>query len=579
MKNKDIADLLTRMGMLLEIKGENLFKIKAYFKAADHISALPEDIADIRQQNRLEEIPGVGKVIKEKIVEWLDTGRLSSYEKLTKEIPESLLEIINIPSVGPKKAKLFYEKLNIKSPSELLKAAQDGQLEKLPGIQNKTIEKIIKGIGIVEKGQERINRGAADHIASGIVSELSGLKSVKQIDVAGSFRRCQETVRDIDILVQSSNPGEVMEKFVNLPVVKSINARGDTKSSVMTDRNIQIDLRVVDKKHYGAALLYFTGSKNFNIKLRQIAIKKKLKVNEYGVFKILEGKEDEYLAGKTETDCLRALGLNFVPPELREEIGIHELFDGDSITSVPELVDQEHMKGEFHVHSTYSDGKDTIEQMAEKAKQLGYEYLAISDHSIGLRIARGVSPKDLVKKRQEIDRLNQLDRKFHILMGSEVEIDTDGNLDYNDSILSEFDVVIAAIHGGFEQSSKQLTKRLISACTNKYVNIIAHPMGVHFGKRDPYQIDFKEVCKAAVDNNIFLEINSFPIRLDLDSHNVYLARKYGVKFVINSDAHRVEHMDYIKYGIGIARRGWLNKQDILNSLTFKQLNSALKKNY
>ena len=579
MKNKDIADLLTRLGMLLEIKGENVFKIKAYFKAADHISALPEDIADIKQQNRLEEIPGVGKAIKEKIIEWLDTGRLSSYEKLIKEIPESLLEITNIPSVGPKKAKLFYEELNIKTPSELLKAAQDGKLEKLPGIQSKTIEKIIKNIGIVEKGQERINRGTADHIAAGIVSELSGLKSVKQIDVAGSFRRCQETVRDIDILVQSSNPGEVMEKFVNLPVVKSINARGDTKSSVMTDRNIQVDLRVVDKKHYGAALLYFTGSKNFNIKLRQIAIKKKLKVNEYGVFKILEGKEDEYLAGKTETDCLKALGLNFVPPELREEIGINELFDGDSIKSVPELVEQEHIKGEFHVHSKYSDGKDTIQQMAEKAKQLGYEYLAISDHSIGLRIARGVSPKNLVKKKKEIDRLNQVDQKCHILMGAEVEIDTDGNLDYNDSILSEFDVVIAAIHGGFEQSSKQLTKRLISACTNKYVNIIAHPMGVHFGKRDPYQIDFKEVCKAAVDNNVFLEINSFPIRLDLDSHNVYLARKHGVKFAINSDAHRVEHMDYIKYGIGIARRGWLNKQDILNSLTFKQLNSALKKNY
>ncbi|MCA9402718.1 MAG: DNA polymerase/3'-5' exonuclease PolX [Candidatus Omnitrophica bacterium] len=576
MKNKEIADLLKRMGTLLEIKGENAFKIRAYYKAADNIAGLSEDIAVVSEQGRLGEIPGIGKTIAEKIGEWLATGQLKAYGKLTAEVPETLLEIVDIPTVGPKKAHLFFDKLKITTIDQLRTAATDGRLAQLPGIQQKTIDNILHGIGVVAKGMERINRGMADQLASEIVAGLRELPCVRKIDVAGSFRRGRETVGDLDLLAEATDPAEVMRVFTALPTVATVQAHGDTKSSVRTRQNVQVDLRVVDGASYGAALLYFTGSKYFNIKLRQIAKKSGMKVNEYGIFKELKNSERR-LAGETEKECFEVLGLPFVPPELREEMGASELFDDDQPRRVPDLIEQRHIKGEFHVHSTYSDGKNTIAEMADKAKELGYHYLAVSDHSQALRVARGVAEADLKRKRREVDALNAQEKSFRVLMGSEVEIDTHGKLDYNERILSELDVVIAAVHSGFQQTSQQLTKRLVNACRNKHVNIIAHPLGVHFGKRDPYDVDFDEVCRAAADNNVFLEINSFPIRLDLDSSHVYAARRHGVKFVINTDAHRAEHMDYMKFGISIARRGWLGKADVLNTRTWKQVAAALKK--
>lgn len=575
MKNKEIADIFRRMGTLLEIKDENVFKVRAYYKAAENLQSLPEDVAVLQKENRLGEVGGLGKTMQEKIAEYLETGKISAYEKLTKEIPESFLEMVEIPSLGPKKAKLFYDKLGITSVAELEKAARSGRLLELPKIKQKTVDKILDGIRIVKAGQERMDLGTATRIAGEFVGDLKKLKEVKRIEVAGSLRRGRETVRDIDILVDSSDPKKVMDVFVHLPQVKSVNAHGDTKSSVMTRDNVQVDLRVVDPECFGAALLYFTGSKNFNVRLRQIAIKKKMKVSEYGVFSVKKDLE-KCLASRTEEDCLKALGLPYVPPELREDIGETLIFDGKQL-KLPKLISQKDLKGEFHVHSTYSDGRNTIEEMVQKAMALGYQYLAVSDHSEKLRVARGVSAEDLKKKKKEIDRLNKKYRDFRILFGSEVEIDADGNLDYNDKILSEFDVVIAAVHTHFTQSRQQLTNRLVKACRNRHVNIIAHPTGVHIGKRKPYDIDLKEVCKAAVDHNTFLEINSFPIRLDLDSSNAYYARQQGVKFVVNSDAHAIGHMDYICFGVSVARRGWLTKKDVLNTQPLTAVLKALKK--
>ncbi len=572
MKNHAITDLLNRMGLLLEIKDENIFKVKAYYKAAENIEALAEDIENIRRENRLSEIPGIGKALEEKISEYLDTGKVRAYEELIQEIPESILELVNIPSVGPKKAKLFWEQLKIKSIEELASVAQAGKLLGLPGIQEKTIENILRGIRVVKEGQERMNIALATEIAEQIMETLKALPEVKAISVAGSLRRQRETIRDIDILVDSTNPQKVMDTFVHLPQVKSINAHGETKSSIVTRENVQVDLRVVEPASFGAALLYFTGSKNYNIKLRQIAIKKNMKINEYGVF-ALKGKKEKFLAGDTEEECLKVLDVPYAPPELREDIGEAELFSGKPL---PKLIELNNIKGDLHVHSTYSDGQNTIAEMVEAARGLGYQYLAISDHSERLKIARGVSAADLKKKKQEIDRLNQKLKNFRILFGTEVEIDTAGNLDYNEAVLSEFDIVIASIHSGFEESKTQLTKRLIRACQNKYVHVIGHPTGRHIGKREPYDIDFKEVCKAAADTNTFLEINAFPIRLDLDSSNVYFARSQGVKFSINTDSHSIKHLRFMKYGVAVARRGWLRREDVVNTFSLKELELALR---
>ncbi|MCA9405822.1 MAG: DNA polymerase/3'-5' exonuclease PolX [Candidatus Omnitrophica bacterium] len=573
MKNREIAELLTKMGTLLEIRGDLVFKVRAYYKAAENINALAEDIAVVEQENRLADIPGVGKTMQEKIKEFLETGSLSSYEKLIKDVPETVLDVIHIPSVGPKKAKLFFDELKVKDIPSLKKAAESGKLLDLPGIKEKTVTNILDGIKIVEQGQQRMNLGKASRVAETFIEELKKLKAVKQINPAGSLRRGRETIRDIDLLIDSKDPKAIMDVFVHLPQVKSINAYGDTKSSILTTDNVQVDLRVVDTKSYGAALLYFTGSKNFNIKLRQAAIKKGMKINEYGVFKVNDRKE-QCVASKTEKECLEAFDLPYVPPELREDIGEKDIFSGKKL---PELIELKDLKGDFHVHSTWSDGKNSIEEMAEAARQRGFSYLAISDHSQKLRIARGVSPEDLKKKKKEIDALNKKYSNFRILFGTELEIDAEGNLDYNDKILSEFDIVIASIHTGFEQGSKTLTKRLMRAMQSKYVNIIAHPMGGHIGKREPYEVDFKAVCQAAVDHNVFLEINAFPVRLDLNSQNVYYARSQGVKFTINTDSHNVSHMDYMKLGVSIARRGWLTKKDVLNTQTLAQVMKSIKK--
>jgi len=572
MKNKEIADIFQRMGALLEMKDENVFRIRSYYKAAENISNFAEDISSLREQNRLSEIPGVGKTLEEKIGEYLDTGKIAAYEKLTQEVPESLLQVMEIPSVGPKKAKLFFTKLNVTDVASLQKAAVAGHLLGLEGIKEKTVTKILDGIKIVLAGPQRMNLGVAYTVAQTIVEQLEKLPEVKQIVPAGSLRRGKETIGDIDILVDSKNPQKVMEVFVKLPEVKIINGQGETKSSIVTHDNVQVDLRVVETKSFGAALLYFTGSTNFNVKLRQLAIKKGMKVNEYGVF----DAKGNNLASKTEKECLALLDLPYVPPELREDIGEARLF-GESKPDIPKLIELADFKGDLHVHSTYSDGQNTIAEMAAAAQAKGYEYVSISDHSYRLRIAGGVSPENLLKKKKEIDGLNKKLKNFRVLYGTEVEIDMDGNLDYNEKILSEFDVVIAAVHSGFTQPRAKMTARLLKACRNKFVNIIAHPTGVHLGKREPYDVDLKQLSQAAKNENTFLEINSCPVRLDLNSHNIYFAKQEGANFSINTDAHRSNQLEFMKFGVTLARRGWLEKKQVLNTLSLSALLKKLDK--
>lgn len=576
MFNREIADIFEKMGTLLEIKGEIIFKTRAYFKAAEAIASLSEDIAAIKNEGRLRDIPGIGKELEAKIIEYLDTRKMSAYEKLTKEVPETLLDIVNVPSVGPKKAKLFFDELKIKSVPELKKAAETGKLAQLPKFKEKTIENILKGIAVIEQGQKRMNLGTATQVAEAVVRQLKEIKGVEAIVPAGSLRRGSETVGDIDILAIVKDPAKVMDAFVKLPEVKNVNAHGETKSSILTHDNIQVDLRIVEKESFGAALLYFTGSKNFNVKIRQIAIRENKKVNEYGVFSV-RGKKEKLLAGKTEEECFKALRMPYIPPELREDIGEEKLFGGNDPREIPKLIELQDIQGDLHAHSTYSDGHNTIAQMAEAARNKGYQYLAMTDHSPRLFVARGVSVEDLVKKKKEIDALNNNLKGFRVLYGTEVEIDTEGNLDYNDTVLSEFDFVIAAIHSGFTQDTQKLTKRVLRAIQNKNVNMLAHPTGVHLGKREPYDLDFKTVCRAAVEHNVFLEINAFPIRLDLNSTNAYYAREQGVKFAINTDSHRIEHLEHMCYGVTVARRAWLTKENVLNTRPLPELLKILKK--
>jgi len=569
MKNLEVANMFSDVAKILEIKGENVFRIRAYERAAQNIEGLTEDLEHIIKEDKLTEIPGVGKDISDKIKEFVKTGKLKTYEDLKKTIPEGLLDLLNIPSVGPKTAKLLYEKLKIKNIADLEDAIKKNKLEGIFGIKEKTIENILKGIEVHKRGKERMTLAQATLLAEEFLRTLKKLSEVKEISVAGSLRRQKDTVRDVDILVISHKPNKVMDVFTKIPSVKDILAEGATKSSVRTKDDVQIDCRVVEEKSFGAALLYFTGSKNFNIKIRQLAIKKGLKVNEYGVF-----QKDKFVAGKTEQEIFKLLGMSYIEPELREDTGEIELAKKFSL---PKLIELKEIKGDLHVHSKYSDGGNSIEEMVSACRNKGYSYAAITDHSQSLKVAHGLSIADLKKKKREIDKLNKRLRDFSVLFGTEVDIDSEGRIDYEDDILKQFDIVVAAVHSGFKQSKEQLTKRIIKACKNKYVHIIAHPTGRLWGTRDAYDVELDDVLKAAKGTNTHLEINSFPERLDLNDLHARRAKEMGVKLTISTDAHTTDQLDAIKFGVAVARRGWLSKEDVINTLSLEKLLKELKK--
>lgn len=569
MKNLEIARIFRDIAQILEIKGANVFRIRAYERGAQNIEGLSEDIENFVRDERLTDIPGIGRDLSERIKEFVQTGRIKFYDDLERSIPAGLLDLLNIPSVGPKTAKLLYEKLKIKSIAGLEQAIKKHKLEGIFGIKEKTIENILKGIVILKRGKERMTLAEAQLAADEFVRPLEKLPQAQKISTAGSLRRKKETVRDIDILAVSDSPKKIMSAFTQLEPVKEILAQGETKASVRTKEDVQVDCRVVEAKSFGAALLYFTGSKNFNIKLRQIAIKKGLKINEYGVF-----RKDKFVCGRTEQEIFKLLGLDYIEPELREDRGEIQLAQKSRL---PDLINLKDIRGELHAHSEWSDGGNTIMEMAQAARRLGYSYIAIADHSLSLRVAGGLSPADLKKKKQEIEKVNKGLKNFRVLYGAEVDIDSGGALDYKDSILKEFDIVVAAIHSGFKQSKEQLTKRIIRACKNKYVHIIAHPTGRLWGVREAYDIDLDGILKAAKETNTCMEINSFPQRLDLNDLNARRAKEMGVRLSIDTDAHSTEQLLMMKLGVAVARRGWLSRADVINTFLVDQLLKAIKK--
>ncbi len=569
MNNKAIADIFREIANILEIKGANVFRIRAYQKAAQNIEGLSEDLASIAQKDRLLEIPGIGKELSEHIQEFLQNGKVKIYEDLKKSLPVGLLDLLNIPSVGPKTVKLLYERIKVKNISDLEKAIKTNKLIGLPGIKEKTIDNIKKGIGILSRSRGRLPLSFARSLADEFIDKLKKLPEVEKISPAGSLRRQKESIGDIDILIASHQPAAIMNAFVKLPLVKDISVQGPTKASVRTKNDTQVDCRVVENKSYGAALVYFTGSKNFNIKLRKLAIKAGFKVNEYGIY-----KNDKFLCGRTEEEVFKKLGMSYVEPELREDNGEIELALKNKL---PKLIELKDIKGDLHAHSNWSDADNTIEEMALSAQALGLSYIAITDHSQSLKVANGVSVKDLLKKKKEIDAVNKKLKNFTVLYGTEVDIDSSGRIDYKDEILKSFDIVVGAIHTGFKQSKEQLTKRIVRACQNKYVNIISHPTGRLWGSRDAYELDFEQILKVCHDTNTALEINAYPDRLDLNDLNARRAKEKNVKIAINTDSHQINQLTNMRFGIAVARRAWLTKNDVLNTLTLEQLLKVIRK--
>lgn len=570
MKNRQIAEIFTDIADLLELKGgENVFRIRAYRRAAQNIGGLSSDVSTLSDKD-LAAIPGIGPDLAAKIKEFIATGRVSAHEKLKKEIPEGVLALLKVPGLGPKKAKQFYDALKIKSIDELETAIKKGKLEGLPGIQKKTEENILKGIELLKRGTDRRPLGRVLPLAEDIVRRMKDSAPVDKIEVAGSLRRWKDTVRDIDILTTSKNAGAVMDAFVKLPHVGRVLAHGETKSSIVTDEGIQVDLRVVDEDSFGAALAYFTGSKQHNIKLREMAVRAGLKINEYGVFK---GPEEKKIGGKREEDVYKALKLPFIPPELREDTGE---IDAALAGKLPELVTLGDIKGDLHVHTKWSDGSHDLDTMVEAARKKGYQYIAVTDHTKGLGVARGLDEKRLADEIRLIDAVNEQLSGFKILKGTEIDIRADGRLDLEDEALAGLDIVVASIHSGFKQTEEQITKRILSAIRNPYVSVIAHPTGRLIGERDAYSVDMEAVLREAAKYGVAMEVNSYPLRLDLNDLHIKMAKQYGVPIVINTDTHVTSQYDYMAYGVSVARRGWMEKKDVLNTFEYDELMRRLQ---
>lgn len=559
-KNKEIASIFNQIADALEYKGENVFRVVAYRKAARIIDELTEDIEELLKSNRLKNLAGIGEGMAKKIEEYLKTGKMQKYLEVTKDIPPALLELLNIQNLGPKTLALANKHLGVKNLPDLKKVIEDGSLAKLPQMGEKKVENIKKGIALYERSHERLSIAIAEGIASSVIEHLKKNAPVSKISPAGSLRRWKETIGDIDILVTGKDHKKIVETFTQYPKAEQVLSAGETKSSIIVEDGVQVDIRIVDRKSYGTALQYFTGSKAHNVRLRSIAVSKKWKLNEYGLF-----EEDKTIAGETEEDIYKALGLQWIPPELREDRGEIESALKNSLPVLLELSD---IKGDLQMHSNYSDSTATIADLALTAQRLGYEYILVTDHSQSAKYAHGMEVERIYKQWEEIDNLNKKFKNFKILKGIEVDILADGRLDYPDKILKMFDMVIASIHQGF---SKNVTERLCSAMENPYVDIIGHPTGRLISKREGYVIDIEKVIKKAAETKTFLECNAYPDRLDLNDVNLKRCKELGVKVSIGTDAHGIDELKWMKFGVATCRRGWLEKDDVVNTLYLEKL--------
>jgi DNA polymerase (family 10) len=568
--NAEVAEILYEIGELYSIKGER-YRSRAYMMAAQRIGSLTEDIRRIWERGDLQSIPGVGKSIAAVIGEYLEKGQSTKLEELREGLPRGVRELIELEGVGPKKAMRLYEELGINSIDELEAAAKAGRIRELRGFGPKTEENILRSIEDYRRRQERFLLGAILPVVDEIVSYMKECGAVLRIEPAGSARRRKETVGDLDILVLSTRPEEAVERFVSMPRVSRVISKGTTRSTVIIGANLQVDLRVISPESYGSALQYFTGSKAHNIKLRTIAVKRGYKLNEYGLF---DRETGERIAGETEEGVYKALGLKWIDPELREDRGeVEAAMEGH----LPRLVKSEEVRGDLHIHTKWSDGTGTIEEMARKAMSLGLEYIAICDHSKSMGIARGLDEERLKKQMAEIDEINERLDGFRVLKGIEVDIKADGTLDLSHSVLRELDFVVASVHSGFKADERQMTERIISAMHDDCVSAIGHPTGRIILRRQPYALNLERVFEAAAEQGVLMEINAFPNRLDLNDVNSKAAREHGVVMAIGTDAHSPNHIEFLPLGVAVARRGWLEPQDVINTLPVDELLRKLER--
>lgn len=559
MTNKEIVALLEEIALLLELAGESPFKSNAYRNVARQIEQSEEDVETLAEEGRLREIKGVGDALEQKITEYVTTGTLKYHDDLRAKFPESLFDLFGIPGLGPKRIKQVYEELGIKSLVELEAACTKGVLSGLKGFGPKMQEKVLAGIEFAkqQQGQHLYNRAFLE--AKRLRHLLLEDRSVHEIEIAGSLRRCKEVVKDIDLIVSSDSPKKVMERFVSDVEVQRVTGHGETKSSVVLNSGVAADLRVVSEKDFPFALMHFTGSKEHNVALRQRAKDRGLKLNEYGLF-----KGERSLECTTEAEIYKALDLPYVPPELREDIGEFE------VDSFPELVTLDDVIGMFHCHSKYSDGQNTVGEMALAARELGYRYLTMTDHSQSAAYANGLRPEAVRKQQMEIDGLNKKIGDFRILKGIESDIRPDGSLDYDEKVLKGFELVIVSIHSGLEMNEKDATKRIVAAVENPHTTILGHPTGRLLLSRKGYPLNFEKVFDACLANNVAIEINANCHRLDLDWRHVRRAKERGLKLCIGPDAHSTGGLEDMIYGVGIARKGWLETDDLLNCMTLDE---------
>ncbi|MBI4020460.1 MAG: DNA polymerase/3'-5' exonuclease PolX, partial [Candidatus Aenigmarchaeota archaeon] len=543
-------------------------------KAARNIETLPEDIEKAYERGgtkALMEIPGVGEGIAKKIEEYLKKGEIAEYEELKRGMPRGVDELMLVPGMGPKKAMRLHRELKVDSIGKLEKAAREGKIRKLEGFGEKSEQDILRGIDIVRRGQERMLLGRALPLAYEIVGKLKKCRGVENVEIAGSLRRRKETIGDIDILAMSNRPERVMDFFTSLPDVESVLAKGGTKSSVMLKGGVQCDLRVLEPKVYGAALMYFTGSKDHNVALRTIAIGRGMKLSEYGLF---DSKTGKVIAARAEEEIYKRLGLPYLEPETRENTGELEAARKGKL---PDLIKYNSIKGDLHMHTAWSDGQYPTEEMVKAAIRMGYEYIAITDHSKSTYVAHGLDEKRLLQRLKEIDAIQKKYSQIRIFKGAEIDILANGSLDYSNKTLEMLDVVIGSVHSGFKSAREEMTKRIIKAIENPRTNIIAHPTGRLIGKRDPYQVDMEKVFDAARANNVLLEVNAYPERLDLKDLHIRAAIEHGCRLVINTDSHSIDHLRFMELGIAQARRGWAGEKDVVNALSVKKIERILEK--
>lgn len=569
-KNREIAAILYEMAELLELHAENRFKIIAFSRAARAIESQKEDIVQVCREKRLQSIPGVGKAIAQKVEEYLRTGRIQSHQELLAQTPSGQAELLKISGLGPKTISMLHEKLNITNLDDLEKAATEHRIRRLPRMGETREKNIQRSIERYKKRSQRILYSTAEPIVNEILAYLGGIAGLEHITAAGSFRRGKETVGDIDILATATRPEEVVARFVCMPMVEEVLAKGPTKASVIVQETIQVDLRIVEHRSYGTVLQYFTGSKDHNVRMRQLALGRGYSLSEYSLTRLADSQDLFY---ETEEDVYAALGLQYIPPEMREDNGEIEAALQGRLPSIVELKD---LRGDLHVHSSWSDGRASIQEMAEASRALGYEYIAICDHSPSIGIAGGLVPEKLEQKIEAVAAANEALEGITVLMGTEVDIKADGGLDYPDELLARCDVVVASVHMGQQQAERAITGRLISAIENKNVDIIGHPTGRIINQREPYGLDLQAVLEAAARTGTALEINAYPGRLDLNDINARAAKDMGVKMSINTDAHDPKMLLNMKYGVNVARRAWLEKKDLLNAMSLPELMDTLK---